>query len=323
MDNDGPSRILRGLIWNHDLGAGGTAVASLQRRDPLVVIKQVAFNTEFTADLDILGHVLPPHKGIVYLLDHEPQDLSVQRPGRFLLEFCDAGDLLKLAETEAHTRYLPEAFIWHVFLRLAESIAFMHTGWSAQRQTISKPWTTVLHHDLKPDNIFLKNRRANYPDIIIGDFGHARVPSADDYQPGHAYGTPEFDPPERPYSTEKGDIWGLGAIIHCLIHNGRGFSGPICENPWRPRNGGAPLPGNAPVGRYNGDWSREFAVYYPESRYLQQPRTDAGHFYSKRLYFWAARCLAYDPFDRPSAVELCREMVPQARAWRDEHYEGL
>ena len=320
MDNDGP-RILRGLILHHTLGTGGTAEAVLERRDPLVVLKEMEFGSRYTADVDVLGHILPPHKGIVYLLDHEPENERAGQPGRLLLEYCDGGDLFKILRTNPHRNYTPEAFIWHVFLRLAESIAFMHSGWSAERREVSKPWTTVLHHDLKPDNIFTKKRPDDYPDVIIGDFGHAQVPSAANFRPDFAWGTPEFDPPERPCSDEKGDIWSLGSIIHWMIHQGRNAVGPICDNPWNPLDGGPRLRGHIPED-YAG-WERAAAEKWPESRYLRQPRTDHNHFYSKCLYFWMARCLSYDPCDRPTAVELAREMAPVARKWRDAHYEAL
>ena len=300
MDNDN-ARILRGLTLNRRLNAGGTADTYQYNRDPLVVLKETRLGIKTSQEAHILGHRLQLHKGIVYLLDYEAPDLKKRRPERFLLEYCDGGDLHGLMHE--HQDYMPEAFIWHVFLRLAETLAFMHYGWIAELQVCKHPnWRPVIHRDLKPPNIFLKQRFNDYPDIILGDFGHAADTSADDYKP-HGGGTPEWEPPERPLMTEKADIWALGVIIQSLIHN------PFHHFPIKTM-----------AGYYD---ERYTAINVSESRYVAAPREEADHWYSRQLYYWMAKCLSNDPSDRPSALELARDMVPHARGYRDAHYEPL
>ena len=307
MDNDceDGARILRGLRFESELGRGGTATAFKFLRDPIVVLKEAKHIaiSGYENEARVLGHVLPLHRGIIYLFDYEPEVSSGNhhRYARLLLEYCDGGDLVGALEQQKD--YLPEAFIWHVFLRLAEAIAHMHNGWSSKNERTTTPWEAVIHRDLKPDNIFLKQRVGNYPDVVVGDFGHAAVRSADGFIKPYGYGTPEYEPPERPWMDEKGDVWALGSIVHAMVFNDDRTMGPIRVPP--------------------GYSERTAAEQLNESRYLRSPRQQDGHYYSRRLYYWLAKCLSYDPHDRPTVLELVKEMVPEARRYRDTHYEAL
>lgn len=66
----------------------------------------------------------------------------------------------------------------------------------------------ILHRDLKPQNIFLKNGR-----IRLGDFGIAKVLDSTKDFANTCIGTPYFMSPElfknKPYRYES-DIWALG-----------------------------------------------------------------------------------------------------------------
>lgn len=70
----------------------------------------------------------------------------------------------------------------------------------------------ILHRDLKPQNIFLKNGR-----IRLGDFGIAKVLDSTKDFANTCIGTPYFMSPElfknKPYSYES-DIWALGCIFY-------------------------------------------------------------------------------------------------------------
>lgn len=140
------------------------------------------------------------------------------KPLTFWYEYCSAGDLQDLVDayTDRKTR-IPEAFIWHSFLMLADAFAYMHTGYDRQAQSDRPPrgWQPIVHRDVKPPNIFLRpNYERGYPDLILADFGCAttKVRSGDTYQ----IGTPMYQPPELPIHSPQGDIWSLGACIHIM-----------------------------------------------------------------------------------------------------------
>ncbi len=77
-------------------------------------------------------------------------------------------------------------------------------------------WRQVVHCDLKPNNIFLREPRSNdnpLPNIVLGDFGFAVI--GEDRSGG---GAPRYQPPEYPHNTDASDVWALGATIHQMAH---------------------------------------------------------------------------------------------------------
>ncbi len=157
-----------------------------------------------------------------------PRDRSVS----VIIEYCDAGTLSdKLDKHKKQNQLMPEAFLWHLFLGLANALAFLHAGIedAIKSQQGPKDWNPICHLDLKPANIFLSNtdnRGIEYPRIVVGDFGCAvtasQVASGIVNRHQRPAGTPAYDAPEanRKFGIDC-DNWQIGAAVHTcarLLH---------------------------------------------------------------------------------------------------------
>ncbi|KAL6713192.1 hypothetical protein ACLMJK_009313 [Lecanora helva] len=165
-------------------------------------------------ELTILQDIFSePHQNIIRL---HACDL-IQNMGsdlwQYQLEYCSGGDLHDLCvQYELDNEWIPELFIWKVFLEIADALEFLHRGFDPK--ITDRPG--IVHRDVKPANIFLRcsQHSTAYPDAVLADFGCATFSFAT-YEPA---GTFRWQPPEIPRKTPKGDVWSLGAVIHQMIH---------------------------------------------------------------------------------------------------------
>ncbi|MCJ1295478.1 hypothetical protein MMC34_007041 [Xylographa carneopallida] len=189
----------------------------------LLVCKAVPQNRntpEVPKEVRVLLEVLPKNERLCAILEYFPAPENV-----FLMEYCDGGDLAGLLHRyRLVDEFLPESFIWHVLLQVAEGLAYIHHGRS-QTAIPKHQWSPVIHADIKPENIFLQwaagfNLDTDYPDLKLGDFGLAIIVNERIDEPPYSYapGTHIWRPPEQPLVSFKADVWGLGAVIHYLCH---------------------------------------------------------------------------------------------------------
>ena len=145
----------------------------------------------------------------------------------YYLPYFPLGDLHSLIRAYATRKAnVPELFIWKVFHQAASVLEFLHQGFYDKKLTTNPG---LVHRDIKPENILLRatstptnpsssstaiNNLIPLPDIVISDFGHAVL---EEFTYSEA-GTSIFRGPEIPRSSPKGDVWGLGASIHSMIH---------------------------------------------------------------------------------------------------------
>ncbi|ORY59589.1 kinase-like domain-containing protein [Pseudomassariella vexata] len=206
-------------------------------------------NDQFTIRLAMLEIYLLKrlvHNSIVFYQDayvrENPFDAAVY------MEYCDRGSLSNLiqvyqqSKTTHQQHFIPESFIWHAFVGLADALYFLKTGESYISTPIhsnqGKKWTPIIHRDIKPDNIFLRShdtpgsKKPLY--VLLSDFGLA---SPDDKDPSVARkpsgvrGTPEFHAPElcfQPFPathqmdyqaqphTAKSDVWALACMMFAM-----------------------------------------------------------------------------------------------------------
>ncbi|MCJ1374576.1 hypothetical protein MMC20_005808 [Loxospora ochrophaea] len=243
----------------------------------------------FESEIRTMRDVLIPSQRIVEFLG---SSTPFPNHSEMLLEYCDAGDLWDVSNKYYnHVAAFPESFIWHIFLQVAEALAFLHFGWSgfSRRQMVG--WNSVIHRDIKPENIFLKHgtdkygRRSIYPNVKLGDFGFATVASPETDRERFPGGTHIWQPPELPIATEKGDVWALGAIVHWLAIN----EPPI-----------APMASDLANTEQNlRSWERYSGARKPQSVRPQ---------YSESLQYWMSRALAQKPSLRISSLHLVKWM---------------
>ena len=132
-----------------------------------------------------------------------------------------------------NTLILPEAFIWHVFRCVASALAFCNHGTNSGRRILG--WDTIIHGDLKEDNIFLftpdETENRLYPFVKLADLGMAITgpaakfrkdsPGTRGYFPPEVYAKVNFGGrwqyPEPTDPSPDSDIWTLGLIIRRMI----------------------------------------------------------------------------------------------------------
>lgn len=189
-----------------------------------------------------------------------------------LFEYCPGGDLW---HATPGLGWLSEDFIWHCFSQLAQALDVIH---NRGRQT-------VVHRDIKPDNIFLDKKlehQAPWPNLKLGDFGYATLQEHTDEVHVAAYHGPEI-----PHHSPANDVWALGAVIHWLGH----ARPPTTPHPKGFR--GTQL-----------DWELR-----PEARSPQR----LSRRYSSELNKYMMECLEWDPRARPTSRQLKERLTSRAR----------
>jgi serine/threonine protein kinase len=109
----------------------------------------------------------------------------------------------RLDEHAREGRSLPE--LLRVFEKVCEAVAFAHAQ-------------GVLHRDLKPANVMV----GPFGEVLVMDWGMARLRSGPGEPPGTVLGTPGYMPPEQARGEpdkvdERSDVYALGAILRFLV----------------------------------------------------------------------------------------------------------
>lgn len=198
-------------------------------------------------------------------------------------QWCDLGSLDDLIRAHRKSnRPIPEGFVRHVFISLADALAYCHYGITETdvkqvSVTFKKPgWLTVIHRDLKPGNVFLVSSRGMYPRVIIGDFGMSIREDDRDYRRKDHAGAWMVRPPDAKCSP-KSDIWALGVIMQMLC---RLNYGPLKDRP---------------KVLAMTKWIHSRDAF---------DRTAAGENFSDALNLAVESCLSFSPEDRLTAAQL-------------------
>ena len=280
------------------LGEGGQGRCDLFRRErsgELFVYKLMKHSVKVDSknkpiEAKILQDILGQHPRIIQMYDY----VSLPNQTVFYLEYCSGGDLAMITKAyRMHNAHMPETFVWHTYIQLAEALAYIHRGYNRTRpDKTPKEWQSIAHRDIKPHNVFLRKakKEGDYPDIVLADFGLATTQLYTCQGPNASFlGTLAYQGPELPLLSRSGDRWSMGACIHQMCVGNPPLS--------------SPPPGVDPL-----DWT-----YYAQAREVT-PLTEVG--YSEELEYAVNLVLKASPFDRSDGKTL-------VAAIEDEYYRWL
>jgi serine/threonine protein kinase len=171
-------------------------------------------------EVEALLHLRERHPNVVQL------EAFASTAGHQLMYYMysDADSLNSLIQGfQIKHQIIPEAFIWHVAAQLVKAVNFIQNPPPCERCRRGP----MIHVDIKPENIFLtwpdKKNHNVYPTVQLGDFGLALVLTKGNTQMklNEFTGTVPFAAPEQIKQfiySKKTDIWGIGAVLHSMIH---------------------------------------------------------------------------------------------------------
>ncbi|KAL7678368.1 hypothetical protein ACOME3_004596 [Neoechinorhynchus agilis] len=163
---------------------------------------------EIQKELEILKLGLG-HENIIQL---EGAYCLNSRECAIVLEYAEGGDLQTLVEREIRLRTNDpvehESDVARIVSQILNALDFLH-------------FNTVIHLDLKPQNVLLMHSWPNYSMIKLCDFGLSHKAGQRDGQ--LIAGTPDYMAPEvigyDPLTTAC-DMWSLGVVTYVLLTNG-------------------------------------------------------------------------------------------------------
>ena len=305
-----PHRGMRQFIHIKKIGEGAQGRCDLVEREgdgEYLVYKQMKGEVDMAVvdkkiiprEIAILDDVLGPHERIIRLCDWTS---SSPVDNRYFFEYCSYGDLYNMIDKYhyMHGLEIPESFVWHVYLQLAEALAFIHEGVTRKVNRDNQPvgWTkpaeshqTIVHRDIKPDNVFLRPGRTtrDYPQIVLADFGLATMRTKSCEGKDDFCGTMCYQGPELPLHSTAGDTWAIGACIHHMTI-------------------GAPPIGRVPHGRNPKKW-----VFKPEARVVLDV-TKRG--FSRELDDSIYKTLRTKPKDRFQGKDLVESLERAIGRWK-------
>ena len=148
------------------------------------------------------------HPNIVKLFEF----YSNEKQYSIIMEYCKGGKL----NTEIRN-YAPfdEKYSAYIMYQIFSAINYCHN-------------MNIIHRDLKPENILIvnRNKKNNYPNIKIGDFGMSKIVEKRSLQ-NSVVGSIYYTAPEviqKKYN-EKCDIWSCGVIMYVLLSKKPPFGG--------------------------------------------------------------------------------------------------
>ncbi|KAL9658661.1 hypothetical protein ABK040_006197 [Willaertia magna] len=185
------------------------------RKEKVVIKKQdIELFQEF--EVNLLKNVDCPF--IVKAIDDfELKDLNNRRMYfYYTMPYFEQGDLFNFVNTNFTKSHIPLQLILNIIYQISKGLYYLH---SKRRRLTNE---IVVHRDIDLKNIFIKkfDKNTNESEIVIGDFGHARIiDNAIDLMYS-VVGKRNYWSPEQIRFEEydyKTDIWCLGLIFYQLL----------------------------------------------------------------------------------------------------------
>ncbi len=183
------------------LGSGGMGdvyLAEDGRIGQKVAIKVIRSETNFSADTEAgkemarLFHreakaiVKLDHPNILPLYDYGEEQISNMSLIYLVMPYRPEGSLAERLRQRVGIVSLPIDEVEHIMRQAADALQHAH-----DRQ--------IVHQDIKPSNFLIRNRKENpaYPDLLLADFGIARLVTATASMSQSIRGTPTYMAPEQ------------------------------------------------------------------------------------------------------------------------------
>lgn len=162
-----------------------------------------AVKTRFFREAEAAGRLRHPAIVTVYDVGEEPGLAYIA------MDYIP-GD--PLSDYVAEAKLLPIASVYELVRQVAEALAYAHSQ-------------EVVHRDIKPGNILY---RVEQQQIVVTDFGIARIASSARTQTGEIFGSPLYMSPEQLRGLRAGpqsDIFSLGVTFYQLLSGALPFVG--------------------------------------------------------------------------------------------------
>ena len=201
------------------LGAGSFGVVtknktptsrSYYNEHKFVAIKRIKDSNDPEAQNEVKLLSKLKHKHIVQYLEHfedaNKKDLCI------VMEFCNRGTLTDFIRKQDFP--VPEWNAWRIIGLISSGLKYLHSQ-------------SIIHCDLKPDNIFCTQLERHGVNLKIGDFGISKIlgrKAMEVYYTRDVNGTICYMAPEafsEDRKTTAMDMWSLGAIISAYCNRGR------------------------------------------------------------------------------------------------------
>ena len=218
-----------------------------------------AFLARFEREAAIMARLESPHVIAVY--DH-----GVHEGWPYLVsQYAAGGDLGRLIQQYGG---MPTTLAANICAQVADALAAAHA-------------VGVVHRDVKPENVLLRDTNLDRPHVYLGDFGVAHTDSSGLTQPGSVAGTWNYLAPERAEGdpgSPAGDLYALGCLFYETV------------------TGRAPYTGS----------DVEVALAHLRDDVPQLPGDDEV---TRRANVILARVLAKDPSQRPATAVEVRDQL--------------
>ena len=187
------------------LGKRAVALKVLRRKS----VEKSALSA-FRREVEALSRLR--HRGIVAILD-----VGVLSDGRafLVMELVEGVSLRTILRQGAMERRR----VARVLSQLGDTMAVTHRS-------------GILHRDLKPENLMLEFAGTDRENLVILDFGTARIATPDGSVETYSGGTLDYMAPEQlfGFSSEKTDLYALALLAFEML-TGKRLTELMCENP--------------------------------------------------------------------------------------------
>ena len=217
-----PDSLLGTLVgsWviEEKLGSGGMGVVyrarnrHLGRVDAIKMLKKdvnssMEFRKRFEKEARAAAGIQHPNVVRIYAVEFDP-DLQQQY---MVMEYIDGPDLGAVSDKGP----MDHARAMRIFAETAAALSAVHEN-------------GLVHRDVKPENVLLRNAGTKTEQALLTDFGIAKAVDSQTALTLGAIGTPDYMSPEVANledATARSDQYALGAILYRMLSGERLFEG--------------------------------------------------------------------------------------------------